>query len=59
MHSFQLVPLDSKRTLVVNREEFSNGVLRLFGFATDFGIGKRFERSLEGLKAAAEAAPRS
>ena len=59
VHSFQLVPLDSKRTLVVNREEFSNGVLRLFGFATDFGLGKRFERSLEGLKAAAEAAPRS
>jgi len=59
VHSFQLVPLDSKRTLVVNREEFSNGVLCLFGFATDFGIGKRFERSLEGLKAAAESAPRS
>lgn len=59
VHSYQLVPIDSNHTLVVNREEFSNGALRLFGWATDFGLGKRFERTLEGLKAAAESAPRS
>lgn len=59
VHSFQLVPLDAERTLVVDRDEFSQGYLRLFGWVTDLGLGKRFDRTLEGLKAAPESPPQS
>jgi hypothetical protein len=49
VHSFRLIPLGDGRTLVINREEFSRWYLRLIGWATDVGVGKQFDRTLEAL----------
>lgn len=59
VHSFRLVPLEGGRTLVINREEFSRWYLRLIGWATDVGVGKQFQRTMDALarRAAAPSAP--
>lgn len=56
VHSYRLVPLENGGTRVINREEFSKWYLRLFGWASDFGIGDQFDRTLAALKQHAEAA---
>ena len=55
VHSYRLVPLEGGGTRVINREEFSKWYLRLVGWASDFGVGGQFERTLAALKQHAEA----
>ncbi|MDP1828505.1 MAG: SRPBCC family protein [Archangium sp.] len=57
IHSLRLVALDERRTLVVNREEYSAWFLRLVGGVTDLGIGAQFDRTLGALRVAAESRP--
>lgn len=54
VHSFQTIALPGQRTRVINREEFSRWYLRLLCWATDLGIGKQFQKTLESLKQRAE-----
>ena len=57
VHSYRLVPLESGGTRVIDREEFSKWYLRLVGWASDFGVGDQFDRTLAALKKHAEATP--
>ena len=57
VHSYRLVPLEGGGPRVINREEFSKWYLRLVGWASDFGVGDQFERTLAALKQHAEARP--
>jgi len=50
VHSFRMVTLDSHHTLVVERGEFKKWFLRPFAWATDFHIGRQFDRTLEALR---------
>lgn len=54
VHSFRMVALDAHHTLVVERAEFKKWFLRLFAWATDFGIGQQLDRTLEALRKTAE-----
>ena len=54
VHSFRMVTVDAHHTLVVERAEFKKWFLRLAAWASDFGIGKQLERTLEALRKTAQ-----
>ena len=54
VHSFRMVSLDSHHTLVVERAELKKWFLRPLAWATDFGLGATFDRTLEALKKTAQ-----
>ncbi len=50
VHSVQFFGLGEGKSLVINREEFHSGWLRLVGWATDAGIGDAFSATNEALE---------